>query len=374
MLSLIVLLLVATMMQAFTKPSLPISSLDPIKKTLAREYASFFNPLERSIYSPTLDFTDPLASLNSITDYEKNIQMLNGRGLLGGILFDSASSRINLHKIVSPGIQDANIQTFWTLKFTVKLLPWRPTLVISGVSLYFIDSNNNSNNNNNDSKITRQVDYWDSINLSKSGTYSQVDKAEAVSDCIGQVFDKSKRINPSANPGELPFELLRATPAYLVYRFPARIAVSYQYEERRDEAFLALGEFCRVRKITPLVPSFIEVNKDGRKTMRWITEYKSPKLSNLEFEKTIPASDDESFAFEYLPETVFAVKFFNDAITQNAVDSAHNRLLTLIADDETLKTDLEEGEEKRVFLQYDAVFSMGERKAAVAIELVEHVW
>jgi len=95
MLSLIVLLLVATMMQAFTKPSLPISSLDPIKKTLAREYASFFNPLERSIYSPTLDFTDPLASLNSITDYEKNIQMLNGRGLLGGILFDSAGFRGN---------------------------------------------------------------------------------------------------------------------------------------------------------------------------------------------------------------------------------------------------------------------------------------
>ena len=60
------------------------------------------------------------------------------------------------------------MQTRWTLKVTVKSLPWKPRAKFTGVSIYTLNSAY---------KIIQQEDYWDSINLNR-GKYSPVSRLE----------------------------------------------------------------------------------------------------------------------------------------------------------------------------------------------------
>ena len=98
--------------------------------------------------------------LTGIDAYEKNVNMLAGRTTLGKILFEDAS--IQLHKVEQ--IESNKIQTRWTLKVTLKLLPWKPRAKFTGVSVYTLDTKNSN-------KIIQQDDYWDSINLTKGNVY-----------------------------------------------------------------------------------------------------------------------------------------------------------------------------------------------------------
>ena len=58
-----------------------------LKKVLEREYISFFDPMERDYYSPTVTFDDPMTSLEGVDAYQSNVDMLASRTLKGKFLF-----------------------------------------------------------------------------------------------------------------------------------------------------------------------------------------------------------------------------------------------------------------------------------------------
>src|SRR6056297_1849604 len=93
-----------------------------LKKTLRREYASFFAPMERDMYRPDVEFVDPLTRLRGVDSYQRNVDMLGSRTLLGGILFSDAG--IVLHNIEDLGPR--KLLTRWTLRLRAKVLPWGP--------------------------------------------------------------------------------------------------------------------------------------------------------------------------------------------------------------------------------------------------------
>ena len=91
-----------------------------------------------SWYAPDVSFDDPLTSLTGVGSYRDNVDMLAGRTMLGRAMFDGA--RIDLHSVTGGGILSeatggiADVVTRWTLKVTVRVLPWKPEAVFSGVS------------------------------------------------------------------------------------------------------------------------------------------------------------------------------------------------------------------------------------------------
>lgn len=95
-----------------------------------------------SWYAADVSFDDPMTSLSGVDSYRKNVDMLAGRTLMGKILFDGAG--INLHSVTggeiteddSGNLQISELVTRWTLRVTAKVLPWKPTAVFSGISVY----------------------------------------------------------------------------------------------------------------------------------------------------------------------------------------------------------------------------------------------
>lgn len=194
-----------------------------LKRVLTQEYISFFDPMVSSWYAPDVSFDDPMTSLSGVDSYQDNVDMLSGRTLMGKFLFDGAG--INLHsvtggKIGEDGVTIDDIQTRWTLRVTVKVLPWKPEAVFSGVSVYKLKSGGKEG-----ISIVGQTDYWDSINIkttdapvASSAWYEKVDKFIAIQDFLGQLRPEGF-IAPTAAP-ELPYLLLRRGDGYEVRRYP----------------------------------------------------------------------------------------------------------------------------------------------------------
>lgn len=220
------------------------SAIADLKKVLVREYTSFFDPMERDYYSPTVSFDDPMTSLAGVDAYQKNVDMLSSRTFLGKFLFEDAS--IVLHSVRGGVVQEngsiSNIITRWTLRVTAKILPWKPTARFSGISVYDVIPGGPKG-----VMVEHQADYWDSINLKEGGKeYQKVDTNIAVQDFLNQLKPENA-IAPSAGP-ELPYQLLRRGDGYEVRRYPSYSAVKMPYE-RRDEAFLTLGSFTSGKKL-----------------------------------------------------------------------------------------------------------------------------
>lgn len=213
------------------------SAVSDLKKCLLREYTSFFNPMEREFYSPTVSFDDPMTSLAGVDAYQNNVDMLSSRTVIGKFLFEDAG--IVLHSVEGGDVEEdgsiSNIITRWTLRVTAKVLPWRPTARFSGISVYDVVPGGPKG-----VLVEHQTDYWDSINLQKGGTYQKVASSIAVKDFLNQLKPENA-IAPSAGP-ELPYQLLRRGNGYEVREYPSYSAVKMPYE-RRDEAFLTLGSF-----------------------------------------------------------------------------------------------------------------------------------
>jgi len=353
---------------------LTVNSPSFIKRSLASEYASFFTPLQSDIYCPDLVFTDPLSVVKGVSSYEKNIDLIAGRGLIGGLVFGEGRGRIYLHKIednledVDPGSEIYNIRTYWTLKIGVKLLPWDPQVAITGVSLYEIERSRGL--------IVKQDDFWDTVNL-ESGKYKRLSREEekmlAIKDMFSQsLFDvKSRSAAFAAPPGDLPFELLRVGRGYDCHRYPKFSGVCVSYE-RRDEAFADLGDICRKLGVNPMMPSLIRIptEKGAKKKMIWPVKYEvvGGEEDSLQQQQ---GGEKEIEKIENFESTAYAVKFLGDAITKDNVENAYRELCSLLSLDGL--TIVEAEKSVRICAQYDAVFSMGTRKAAIFVQ-IEDIW
>ena len=251
------------------------SDVKNLKRVLAREYATFFNPMETQYYSKEVSFTDPMTSLSGVQSYQNNVDMLASRTLMGKILFSDAG--IVLHNVSGGEISEdgktiGDIQTRWTLRLTAKILPWKPTARFSGISVYKVNPDPSSSTG---VTIKHQTDYWDSINIvpNTGGEYASVDKGIAIQDFLGQLSPSGFQAQ-SAAP-ELPYQLLRRGDGYEVRRYPSFTGAQLPYR-RRDEGFGSLGAF--TKGMAPLSPALMEVQKDdiSDKYMMWPLTFAPP--------------------------------------------------------------------------------------------------
>jgi len=385
------------------------SDVEQLKQVLKREYASFFDPMERQYYSGKVTFDDPLTNLEGVDSYQTNVDMLSGRTLLGKLLFRDAG--IVLHSVeggnvvvVDEGgsnkIRIEDVVTRWTLRMTVQILPWQPTARFSGISVYRLEAGGPRG-----VQVAKQTDYWDSINLkpvtggnsdsngndkSEFERYGPVDKGLAIADFLNQLKPDAG-LAPSAG-GELPYSLLRRGKDYQIRRYPAYVAAQTVYDNRRDEAFAALGSFCSDVVGTssePLSPSIIEVTETGataKKRMTWPLAYASPtdpegvvEARANEFRRKAAATTG-GCRIVTVPERVVAVATFTDASAEPVVRKADSQLRLALVRDGLLPSSSSQNQDDEKssleFAQYDAVYSMGKRRGEVWIELEDgaHPW
>lgn len=165
--------------------------LQELKKSLMREYSSFFNPMDRRFYSSDVEFVDPMTSFRGIDKYQNNVDMLAGRkGGIGKLLFRDAS--IILHNIRVMGSKE--LETRWTLQVSVRV-PGSPRAKFTGVSRYSLDDNG---------LIAKQVDFWDSVNL-VNGNYQTKPITEGLKDFFGQLQGETGAVQSAP---ELPVRTL----------------------------------------------------------------------------------------------------------------------------------------------------------------------
>lgn len=115
-----------------------------ILKILTEDYQKFPLNQNYNIYGENVYFQDPLNKFNGLEKYKKMINFLDN-------YFQNI--KMKLHKIEQ---KDDIIKTEWTLFMTVNLLPWKPTLKISGRSELQL---------NKDHLIINHLDYWNCSRL-----------------------------------------------------------------------------------------------------------------------------------------------------------------------------------------------------------------
>jgi len=218
-------------------------SITELKRVLSMEYRSFFSPMYTEYYATDVAFDDPLTSLRGVSKYQSNVDMLAGRTAMGSVLFEDAG--IVLHSVRGGEMEEetrgiSDIVTRWTLRVTVKLLPWRPTAYFTGISVYKVVPSGGKEG----VQIVNQIDYWDSININQDGSanYAKVSKKEALIDFFNQLKPDGF-IAPQSAP-ELPYQLLRRGNGYDVREYPQHVVAMLPYR-RRDEVRTFLNCFCR---------------------------------------------------------------------------------------------------------------------------------
>jgi len=340
-----------------------------LKKVLEREYVSFFDPMRTEYYAADVTFDDPLTTLDGVASYQNNVDMLAGRTLMGKLLFQDAG--IILHsvkggEISSDGKSISDIITRWTLKFTFKGLPWKPTARFSGISEYKVEPAPASPEG---VQIMGQVDYWDSINLLPGGTYSKVEKGVALKDFLNQISPGGFQAQTAAP--EVPYTLLRRGDGYEVRRYPTMNAVQIPYG-RRDEGFGTLGAF--TRGMNPLAPAVMEVPEDeeANKYMLWPLTFAPPGSdvapeAKAAVEKAAEQGQWKKCEILQIPTKDIAVGFFSDASMGPVVRRADRELRAKLERDGLVPSTEDDGKVK--FAQYDAIFSMGKRRGEVWVDL-----
>ena len=327
-----------------------------LERALTREYASFFAPMERKFYEQDVTFVDPLTSFTGIDKYQANVDMLAGRSGLGKLLFKDAS--IVLHKISrGAGLRENQLQTRWTLQFSVKFLPWQPRPRFTGVSVYTI--------NPESGKVMRQDDFWDSINL-QNGEYKAVGFLQGLNDFLS-ALDKQDGAEMAAP--ELPYELLRRAATYEIRRYPKILSAETIYDQR-PEGYDRLGSYAggsnvrdeRVKFYSPTL-MFINDSKEGKreKKMVWPLDFELPGKT-LPDPSSLPEPTIPRVTVGSLPGKTYAVTRFTRAATEVNVRGFTGLLLKDIQADglRATKAAAEDGE--CIVGQFDALFSLNKRR------------
>eukprot|EP01031_Cornospumella_fuschlensis_P031505 gene31505-38076_t len=338
-----------------------------LQRCLAKEYASFFKPMERRFYSPDVQFIDPLTSFRGIDKYQSNVDMLAGRSTMGKFLFEDAS--IVLHNVEV--LSDNQLQTRWTLQVTVKA-PWQPRAKFTGISLYTLDS---------EGRVAKQEDYWDSVNLI-NGHYVKKGVAEGLGDFAEQL---QKPSGAELSAPEMPYELLRRAKYYEVRRYPQHLAAEIVYDKRPD-GYDSLGSYCggsnvnkaKVPYFSPTIMTIEDEVAEGgnaarRKVMRWPLVYNlpgqpAPALSDL------PAPTISSVRLVSMPARTVAVYRFPAAATEVVVKQCTRQLVEMIRRDGLIASKPAESATICVVGQFDALFSLNKRRNEVWVDLDEHPW
>lgn len=127
------------------KKKLSVEKIEELKEYLKRDLPKLFDKgeIDRAYFEEKMNFEDPITKYDSLSGYLFNIQMLR-------ILFRPI---FELQKTYQTGPNE--ITTRWTMEMDFSLLPWKPKLVFTGLSIYGV--------NPETGRFNSHIDIWDSI-------------------------------------------------------------------------------------------------------------------------------------------------------------------------------------------------------------------
>eukprot|EP00327_Prymnesium_parvum_P016093 CAMPEP_0113232866 /NCGR_PEP_ID=MMETSP0008_2-20120614/2178_1 /TAXON_ID=97485 /ORGANISM="Prymnesium parvum" /LENGTH=557 /DNA_ID=CAMNT_0000079609 /DNA_START=1 /DNA_END=1670 /DNA_ORIENTATION=+ /assembly_acc=CAM_ASM_000153 len=221
-----------------------------------KEHEDFWADSQPWLYEDQLRYVSPFGST-----VREPPSFTDSSNVLGTVLLHDAS--VMWHNVIQPS--PSTICLYWTIEFTVALLPWRPQCVWTGMTRWTL--------NETSGKAMQQEDFWDSINL-RGGAYRRqlLSGFAAWYDVLGQLSPRPPRPKHCAQ-ATLAYTTLRRANGYEVRRYDActvaqapyqlwqsGLNVLSRYTERRNE---------ERRQVACYLPLFLELARDGgqEKTM-----------------------------------------------------------------------------------------------------------
>lgn len=175
--------------------------LEEIRQRLEKELPDLFTSesANYSLYTRDVLFEDPLNKFRGAKRYASNISFLKESPVFTQAKFYLHSSRTLPDR--------STVRTRWTLQMTVAALPWKPTVIFTGISDYRVDISSKL--------VTGHYDYWDS--LSSSAFFSPPAVVDLVSQCTPRAVLPFESLPP--------FVLLRRTQRLQVWKFDSRVTL-----------------------------------------------------------------------------------------------------------------------------------------------------
>ncbi|GAB0494170.1 hypothetical protein MMPV_005460 [Pyropia vietnamensis] len=164
-----------------------------------------------SLYTPDVQFEDPLNRFRGVAKYRDNIRFLKES-------FAFRNSAMFLHDTVAG---EDSVVTRWTLAMTAAFLPWSPRVVFTGESIYGVDLTPGDTMGG----VNRHIDTWDSIAAQKFLSI------EAIGDLVRQLSPAGAVLARAGSGGDPP----PGVPPYLTLRREAA------WEVRRVDGYAAVA-------------------------------------------------------------------------------------------------------------------------------------
>ncbi|KAM7275932.1 hypothetical protein ACFE04_017798 [Oxalis oulophora] len=252
--------------------------------------------IDRTAYDDRVMFRDPITKHDTITGYLFNIALLKS-------LF---TPLFQLHWAKQTGPYE--ITTRWTMIMKFVILPWKPELVFTGLSVMGINPENG--------KFCSHVDYWDSI---KNNEYFSV---EGLLDVLRQL-----RIYKTPDLETPKYQILRRTADYEVRKYDNFTVVETNGDKLsgstgfNDVAGYIFGKNSTKEKIkmtTPVLTSVTDI--DSSKVSIQIVLPSDKDISSL------PDPDNEMVRVRKVEGGIAAALKFSGKPTEDIVNEKEKEL------------------------------------------------
>ncbi|KAJ4808734.1 SOUL heme-binding family protein [Rhynchospora pubera] len=252
--------------------------------------------IDRSMYDEGVQFCDPITKHDTIDGYLFNIKMLKVR----------FQPDFLLHSVKQTGPYE--ITTRWTMVMKFVLLPWKPELVFTGVSIMGI--------NPRTQKFCSHVDIWDSID---NNEYFSL---EGLVDVLKQL-----RIYKTPDLDTPKYQILKRTANYEVRKYAPFLVVESKGDKLSGSSGFnnitgyIFGKNSSSEKIPMTTPVFTQASDDN------LSDVSIQIVLPLEKDfNSLPAPSVEEVKIRKAEGGIAAVKKFSGKPTEEVVRSKEKEL------------------------------------------------
>ncbi|PIA65428.1 hypothetical protein AQUCO_00100726v1 [Aquilegia coerulea] len=258
--------------------------------------------IDRTMYDEQVKFRDPITKHDTISGYLFNIDLLKK-------LFQPD---FQLHYVKQTGPYE--ITTRWTMVMKFILLPWKPELVFTGLSIMCI--------NPKTQKFCSHADLWDSI---QNNEYFSL---EGLGDVVKQL-----RIYKTPDLESPKYQILKRTATYEVRKYLPFVVVETQGDKLsgskgfNDVAGYIFGKNSRAEKIPMTTPVFTQAFDDQSKIAIQIVLPKEKDLNSL------PDPNQETLGLRTVEGGIAAVLKFSGKPEEDVVREKEKSLRSALIRD-----------------------------------------
>lgn len=259
--------------------------------------------IDRSMYDEHVKFRDPITKHDTVSGYLFNIDLLKK-------LFQPD---FQLHSVKQTGPYE--ITTRWTMVMKFVLLPWKPELVFTGLSIMGI--------NPETKKFCSHLDIWDSI---KNNDYFSL---EGLWD-----FTRQLRIYKTPDLESPKYQILKRTASYEVRKYSPFVVVETNGDKLsgsagfNDVAGYIFGKNSAAEKIPMTTPVFTQAFDDEKS--RISIQVVLPMEKDLD---SLPNPNKETLSLRKVEGGVAAVSKFSGKATEDVVCEKEKELRNALVKD-----------------------------------------